>query len=206
MISSEYAKRGFEYLYNINSLNNLEYIFKYGLLSKNKVNECKIKYDDLSNHEVQSIRESTKIGDGIELHDYANLYFNPRNAMMYYLMHHGYNQRICILVISNTVLDYSDSFISDGNAAKFNTRFYSPIEGLKHLDYEKIFIESWYDNDPYIKEEKKRYMFAEALIKDKVYQDDIIKILVPNDIVKNKLLSMNLNIEICVNKHMFFGE
>lgn len=206
MISSEYAKRGFEYLYNINSIYNLESIFKYGLLSKNKANEYRIEYVDLSNHEVQSIRESTKIGDGVELHDYASLYFNPRNAMLYYLMKNGYEQQICILEISNTVLDYSDSFISDGNAAKFGTHFYSSKNGLYHLEYEKIFIESWDDNDPYIKEEKKRHMFAEALVKNKVYQDDIIKILVPNDIVKNKLLSMNLNIEISVNVHMFFGE
>lgn len=41
-------------LYNINELNNLLSIFKYGLLSKNNLRRRNIKSVDLSNPEVQS--------------------------------------------------------------------------------------------------------------------------------------------------------
>ena len=69
------------YLYNITSIENLESILIHGILSKNKVSNL-TRHIDISNAEVQHRRDNVVLPNGKMLHDYANLYFNPRNAML----------------------------------------------------------------------------------------------------------------------------
>lgn len=210
MISEAYSKKGFHYLYNINSIYNLESIFNVGLLSKNLVKKLGIDYVDLSNPEVQSLRDYKFIGNRINLHDFANLYFNPRNAMMYYLIHNDNSKAtlndLCVLVINNEVLDYETSFVSNGNAAKFGTQFYNCADGIEALNPEEIFIKNWDDPNIAVKENKKRKMFAEVLIKDGINRKQIEFIAVENEIAKEKIEKLNLDVDVVINKKIFFAE
>lgn len=204
MISNKYTEKGFECLYNINSINNLRSIFDYGILSKNTIKQANIKHIDLSNNEVQLLRDYVNIGKNINLHDYANLYFNPRNAMLYYLIcNHDIND-LCVLEISNEVLDIKDSFVSDGHAAKYGTKFYNCEDGINELNPIDIFIKYWNDQDPLVKEEKERKMFAEALIKNSVNPKYIKLVYVANEVAKAKIEKMCLNIDIKISKYLFF--
>gem|GEM_PF-6295900 len=49
-------------------------IIKNGLLSRNMVIKYKMKFNDISDKEIQEKREEKKI------HDYASTYLNPKNA------------------------------------------------------------------------------------------------------------------------------
>lgn len=77
-----------KFLFNINDLRNLKSIFQHGILSKNEKLIRDISSTDLSNPDVQKRRDDKRIPNHGMLHDYANLYFNPRNPMMYYLINH----------------------------------------------------------------------------------------------------------------------
>lgn len=114
LISDSY---NIHFLFNINDLRNLDSIFQYGLLSKNEKIKHGIHSVDLSNADVQRIRNNKRIPNHGMLHDYANLYFNPRNPMMYYLINHKKLDDLCIICIDKRVLDLDGTVVSDRNAA-----------------------------------------------------------------------------------------
>ena len=68
---------------------------------------------------------------GLSLHSYANLYFDARNAMMYYLRN---EPDLVVIRVSPDVLDIPNAVVTDGNAASGPTRFYPSPGGLRHLD------------------------------------------------------------------------
>ncbi len=103
-------------LYFITPIDNLPSIFKYGLLSHNKIKAMRLGHKSIADDEVQKRRANKVIPGGKgKLHDYVNLYFNPRNAMMYKRKNdHG---QICVLGVNVMVLDQPNTIITDGNAA-----------------------------------------------------------------------------------------
>ena len=101
-------------------------------------------------NEVQSIRDKIQVPGGLMLHQYANLYFDSRNPMMYKRK----NEDICVLKISDSVLELADVIISDMNASSQYARFYEPSVGIEKLDYYMIYAESWTDNDQILPKEE----------------------------------------------------
>lgn len=106
-----------KFLFNINDLRNLKSIFQHGILSKNEKLIRDISSTDLSNPDVQKRRDDKRIPNHGMLHDYANLYFNPRNPMMYYLINHKKIDDLCIVCVDKRVLDLEGTVVSDRNAA-----------------------------------------------------------------------------------------
>lgn len=102
LVSEKYGN--FKYLYNINDIRNLESIFQYGILSKNEIRKHGIYAFDLSDEKVQLIRETKRVPNLRMLHDYANLFFNPRNPMMYRLISNCDLNDLCIICIDKRVL------------------------------------------------------------------------------------------------------
>ena len=121
-----------KFLFNINDLKNLDSIFQYGLLSKNETIKRGISSVDLSNADVQKIRDDKRIPNHGMLHDYANLYFNPRNPVMYYLVNHKNLDDLCIICVDKRVLDLEETVISDRNAASELAAFESPDKGKRY--------------------------------------------------------------------------
>lgn len=107
-----------KFLFNINDLRNLKSIFQHGILSKNEKLIRDISSTDLSNPDVQKRRDDKRIPNHGMLHDYANLYFNPRNPMMYYLINHKKIDDLCIVCVDKRVLDLEGTVVSDRNAAQ----------------------------------------------------------------------------------------
>ena len=71
-------------LYFITPIDNMASIFKHGLLSHNKIKASRLSHKSVAHGDVQKRREDKVIPGGKrKLHDYVNLYFNPRNSMMY---------------------------------------------------------------------------------------------------------------------------
>ena len=195
-----------KYLYNIAPIDNLKSIIKYGILSKNKVKNL-LPFTDISNIDVQNRRDNVILPNGKMLHDYANLYFNPRNAMLFYELNNKaalcMQDSLCILRIDTQVLNFQNVFISDRNAAVGGAKFMKADE-INSLDFRKIYSESWNDEDPLKKMRLKALMMAEILVYNCIETCYIKEILVANERTLQKVRQLNLPIPVKIEKYLFF--
>ena len=67
-------------LYNIQAIDNVPSIMQRGLLSNEKAS--RIDHVSIAMNEVQVRRDLVQVPNGLKLHQYANLYFDPRNPML----------------------------------------------------------------------------------------------------------------------------
>lgn len=118
-------------LYNIQPINNIPSIMKRGLLSNEKAR--KINHTSIAMNEVQDRRDLIRIPNGLRLHQYANLYFDPWNPML--SKRRNQNEEICILKFDKVVLDFEDVILSDRNASSDYAAFYDAFTGLDNIDF-----------------------------------------------------------------------
>jgi hypothetical protein len=143
----------------ITPISNLGSILMHGILSHER--SAKLEHLSVALTTVQGRRHSKSVPGGLNLHSYANLYFDARNPMMYYLKD---RTDLIVVRVSPDVLDIPDAVVSDGNAAAEGTRFYPSHEGLYNLDSERVFALYWTDPDYWLMKEKKRARCAEILV------------------------------------------
>lgn len=191
-------------LYNINSLKNLKSIMNYGILSKNLLKNKNIQNEDLSNISVQSRRELKRVPNHGPLHDYANLYFDARNPMLFNLVNNKDLDELCVLCIDKRVLDLPGTVVTDRNAAANLAIFEKPEKALERLNFEIILAKYWTDNNPLIKDEKKQIKCAEVLILNKVPVEYIQGIIVCTEIARQKVIEFELGIPVYLNRDLFF--
>ena len=94
------------HLYNIVRMDKVSSILSKGIRSHNSMVSCSHK--DISLLGVQSRRAEVSFEKlRTKLHDYANLYFDARNPMMYYLKFHreGFPNEYCVLALDYAILD-----------------------------------------------------------------------------------------------------
>lgn len=199
MISNLYNRS--EYLYNIVSIDNLESILRHGILSKNKV-QNHFHYIDISNRSVQNRRDNVYVTKDKMLHDFANLYFNPRNAMLYSRL--TQINDLCILKIDKCVLDLPNTVVSDRNAAIGGAKFMSPSQALKKLDFDIIYSKSWDLDNPQDKLRYKALMMAEVLVYGSVPSHLIKEIWVANEIAYEKVKQITPSILTTIRPKAFF--
>lgn len=150
-------------LYHMTAFDNLASLFEHGLLSKHDVDRCGFPCADISNADVQHRREhkcDTRYGRN--LHDYASLYINPRNAMLYYVQSN--KPTVCLLEVDLSVLDESSFVFTNANAACGQARFFSDLTDLKELNWPVIFSDRWSGRGVFYKQQ----MQAEFLVHPKV--------------------------------------
>lgn len=117
-------------LYFITSLDNIASIFKHGLLSHNKIKSSRLSHKSVAHGDVQKRREDKVIPGGKrKLHEYVNLYFNPRNSMMY--SRKNLHEELCVLTIDADILTQQGIIIADGNASSDYTRFFETSDYYK---------------------------------------------------------------------------
>ena len=146
-------------LHFITPIANLDSILMRGILCHNRA--ARLAHRSVALESVQDLRRGKSIPGGLSLHSYANLYFDARNAMMYYLKN---KPNLVVIRVSPDVLDIPDTVVTDGNAASGPTRFYPSPGGLRHLNSTRVFAWSWDDPDLWVKIEKKRVRQAEVLV------------------------------------------
>ena len=196
-------------LYFITPIDNIPSIFKHGLLSHNKIKVSKLSHKSIAHDEVQKRRENKVIPGGQRrLHDYVNLYFNPRNSMMFSRKElHG---ELCVLGINLDILTQSGIIVTDGNASSAYTRFFATSDGITSLDKEAVFIENWWDPNHYEMCRKRSAACAEVLMPDEVSASMIMKIYVSCKETGDKVISILNNIKVdmpvIINGKIFFQE
>ena len=196
------------YFYYITHTDNLKSILKNGILSRSQFKDessiwvkLKLTKGIKSIHaaDIIQIRKNRKFKDR-SLWDYANLYFQVRNPMLYRVIRKFEAKNIVVLQINSDVIKSSDVGITNGNAASSETQFFENInEGLNALDSEQFKKEYWNESD-------KRKLMAELLVYDCISPDKIIGIYVANEEVAQTIRrSMPIGgLNIIPNSNMFF--
>lgn len=187
-----------EELHYITPIQNVLSILEHGILCNRKARE--LRPVDVAMREIQAIRAGKKLPNGRFLHDYANLYFHARNPMMYKRR----DLQLCVLRISPEVLDQPDVVIADGNAASNYTAFWPSPSGLKKIDKELVFAESWTDSNEIQRHHKRRVKCAEVLVPEKIDSRFITGVYVSSEEAKQKLQQLDVQIPVIINRHLFF--
>lgn len=95
-------------------ITNAASILDMGILSHNRAR--RLDHESVADEEVQD-RRRQQVPNGRRLHDYANLYINARNGMMYRLVSPPATcDVLCVSCVSPAVLDLPGVVIADCNA------------------------------------------------------------------------------------------
>lgn len=127
-------------LYHMADFRNIEGIIAKGLCSHNAAHRSGLVREDISDKTVNGNRARFNTSDGRHLHDFAVMYFKPRNPMMYRLKHR--QSTLVVIEYVTEILDHPGVLATDGNAACWNTQYF-PTNELHRIDFNKVFAEYW---------------------------------------------------------------
>jgi hypothetical protein len=148
-------------LHYITPLVNLPSILELGILSNKRVKS--VPHSSVADEAVQDRREDVQVPGGLRLHEYVNLYFNARNAMMY--KRQGFHAELGVVSINRACMNIEGVVVADRNASVGPARFGSPAEIVPKLDSDLIFSEWWIQHDDYFDRlNHKQAMCAEVLV------------------------------------------
>jgi hypothetical protein len=162
-------------LFYITHINNLPSILSNGIICHKTIEEKKIEFTPIYDTAIVSRRKDKLTPDGRSLWEFANLYFQPRNPMLYRVLSEKPFKEIAILGIRRDILNSKGVILTDGNAASNPTNFYTSEkkkELLKQIS-EDIYREWWTDTDG-----SKRRIMAECLYPEKISPEYIESIYV----------------------------
>jgi O-acetyl-ADP-ribose deacetylase (regulator of RNase III) len=166
-------------LYYITNTNSLPSILQHGLLSHDFVQSMHIKHATVYNEDVISRRKNISTPSKISLWNYANMYLQPRNPILYQLMKDTATSDVCVLTVDSTALNVPGICYTDGNAAHKQTTI-KLLENITAEDAKKIREnvdkDWWSDVD-----NSKRTIMAEVLVPQMVEPQNITGCYVPNN-------------------------
>ena len=187
-------------LYNIQAMDNVPSIMQRGLLSNERAS--RISHVSIAMNEVQARRELVRIPNGLKLHQYANLYFDPWNPML--SRKRSQNEEICILKFDRSVLDFEGVILSDKNASSDYAAFYGAEEGLENIDFDLVYARYWTDEDYYEQCRKKSIKCAEILVPYSISFDYVVCAAVVNEDAADRLEAIGFDRDIVVEPRVFF--
>ena len=174
-------------LYYITHIANLPSILEKGILSHEKIIAESVSYTLTGDNSIIESRKSIFTSARRSLWHYANLFFQPRNPMLYRVIDEKGTQNLTVLRISNTVLQKQGIFIADGIAANNSTHIYPQPEGLEIPQTQQAIIQStswisWRDD-----RKLRRQLMAECLVPHQVEPEYIQWFIVADDVVAEAL-------------------
>lgn len=200
-ICSQYGIGG---LYHMTHINNLASIIENGLLSHTKARKDGFMKVDIANNDVNDRRSHPEPIHNRPIHDYAPLYFNPHNPMLY--VRKDQQESIIIIEFSPTVFLKDGVIFSDGNAAvhttatySSETAFYSDLNDLSKLNWACIHNDYWND---YV--DGKRIKCAEVLVPDVIERGYITRIHYLKENPQLKDVAKKYGIELECSPELYF--
>lgn len=173
-------------LFYITHVNNIQSIIERGILSHESIEQESLPYTPIYDHSIVSNRKE-KVVHGKSLWFFTNLYFQPRNPMLYRVLAEKSANDIAIVAVRSDILKNQDAIITDGNAANNNTKFHSVSEiGLLSPQIERIRKMDWWSEF----DGTKRAIMAECLIPKIIPSSYIEAIYVSNHSVAEKVRSL----------------
>lgn len=171
--------------HNIMPIGNIPSVLTHGILSHEQT--ARLPHSDVSMADVQDRRDKVQVPGGLRLHQYANLYFDARNPMMFKRLDQA--EALCVLGVSTDVLNIEGTVITDQNAASDYVRFFPP-SSLSVLNFDQIYAGDWRHADDRIAFWRhKSVKCAEVLVPDSIHSDFIEKAYVVSDIARENLLA-----------------
>ena len=157
------------------------------------------------NAEIVAKRRDITTPDGRSLWSFANLYFQPRNPMLYKVVAPGEStaNNIAILGVQMSILNRPDIFISTGNAAHSLSVILPAHEGRKAIPQIRKNIDKEYWTD---ESGSKRKIMAECLVPGTIPPEFICAIYVASRDAADRVKAMlrQFNIPIIPEPYMFF--
>jgi len=192
-------------LHYITTIKNVPSIMSNGILSHKRAR--KINHNSVAMEVIQERREKKTVPGGRPLHEYANLYINSRNKMLYRIICEGKVQHadLCILRVNTEVLDLPGVVVVDQNAASEYAGFYPAPSGLRKIDRGLVFAEYWtHPNNPIEEWLHGSIMCSEVLVPDRLNSSFIMGAYVSCQEAKTKFEALGVDIPVMVSLHLFF--
>lgn len=117
---------------------NLRSVLQHGVLSYDRAN--KLRHRSVAMQPVQDLRDIKSVPQGLRLHQYANLYFDARNPMLFKRLSEAAS--LCILAVSRDALAIPGVVITGQNAASGYVRFLHP-DHWEAIDFDDVFARDW---------------------------------------------------------------
>ncbi len=157
-------------LYYITHIDNVPSMLAKGILSHAEMERQGVTHTPIYDKGIVSNRKEKRTPDGRSLWDYANVYFNARNPMLYRVKAENGFKDLAILGVKPQVMDTPGAFLTDGNAANTPTEFYTSKEGREVIaeNWPIITSEWWNSSDG-----SKRKIMAECLVPERITPDMI---------------------------------
>jgi len=176
-------------LYYITHIDNLPSILRHGILSHRRVQEMGIQYTPIYDAAIVNNRQMKTAPDGNSLWEFANVYFQPRNPMLYRVLHEKDAADIAVIGVRPRVLGHPRAFIALGNAASGATQIVASKEGLKRIsEIWGIINSDWWN----AVDGSKRKIMAECLVPDAVPAEDIHTIFVASHEAAQRVRKLQL--------------
>jgi O-acetyl-ADP-ribose deacetylase (regulator of RNase III) len=198
-------KTGIEGLYYIVHIENLASILKIGILSHRQIAIQNIEHVTIYDSDVIDRRSNRAVIEDKTLWDFANLYLQPRNAMLYSITHKIGVNDIAIVSINKEILKARGAFITTGNAAGNESAIIPVSEAKSFLSQiRKEIDKDWWNRD----DGSKRKMMAECLVPDLIPSSYIQGIYVATNKAKtkaeSKIAEVEGNLQVVVEPERFF--
>ncbi|MBI1900605.1 MAG: DUF4433 domain-containing protein [Planctomycetia bacterium] len=197
------AKADIKSLYYITHVDNVPSMLERGILSHATIEQRKIAFTPVYDAEIVSNRREKRPFGQRSLWDYSNLYFQPRNPMLYRVICEGNKSNLAVVGVRPAALDLEGVVVSDGNAASAPTRFFPAAEGLSRIREEwQIIQREWWRAD----DGSKRRIMAECLVPERVPAELIHTIFVAGHTEREALLKKlpGAKVQIVPEPHIFF--
>ncbi len=164
-------------LYYITHVDNVPSIVSHGILSHSEVERRAVPYTAIYDSAIVNRRKERVVEGSQSLWDFANLYVQPRNPMMYRVVHERGDTDLAVVAVSPGVVGLAGSYVSLGNAASLESDIVPTEEGMEALADQWAIINSewWNPNDG-----SKRKIMAECLVPTVIPPDHIHTVYVSN--------------------------
>src|SRR5262245_32232822 len=116
-------------LYYIAHIDNLISIVEKGILSHERVEKAGISHTPIYDEHIVKARKEIITPDGNSLWNFANLFFNPRNPMLYRILREKPAKDIVIIALNPVILNKNGIFITTGNARAWQSEILTKDEG-----------------------------------------------------------------------------
>lgn len=199
----------FRSLYYITHINNIPSILERGILSHERIESEGIPFTPVYNKEIVSRRKGIMAPNGKSLWSFANLFFQPRNPMLFRVWCEKSADNIAVIEIKPEPFYHDDVFVTDGNAARHETEILKApvtLPRIKQRGFLKFLNDisqiEWWNEE----EDMKRQIMAECLVPDAVAPELITSIHVANPEVAEKVREKisSSRIPVSPEPYMFF--
>jgi hypothetical protein len=196
------AKRWVKSLFYITHIDNVPSILQRGILSHRRMEDERVPFTPIYDDRIVARRHDRMTPDGKSLWDYANLFFQPRNPMLYRVISEKQKDLLAILAIKPQVLDLPGVLVSTGNAAHHLSRVLPVDEGLEALaEIRSVLKSDWWKEE----DGSKRKIMAECLVPDFIPPEYIHSIYVASERAVAELRArIQTRLDIIREPHMFF--